>query len=217
MQNTLAQRKVKGKIENGFHGIFSKALRKQRETISFKASTRLQDRVKRFRKGGWFWREFPEKGFVRKTCYSLGNDWCYTPADGWFNQHRERIPSSYERTGGYLATGSRLISRKTHPAEVAQVLKNSKVEEDTRERPINFEDEGVDVYQMSAISLMFDTLSTERLNGCQISRYRPFRGYQSVRGSCSQPNNFYFWWRSKSKEVWHSPTLAEVCCQYQRS
>ena len=44
MQTTLPQRKVKkGKIENGYHGIFSKALRKQREMISFKTSTHLQD------------------------------------------------------------------------------------------------------------------------------------------------------------------------------
>lgn len=90
-----------------------------------------------------------------------------------------------------MATGLKLIFRATHPAEVALALKNSKVEEDIRERPVSFEDEGVDVNQMSAISLMFDALSTERLNGCQISRYRPVRGYRSVRGSCSQPNNFY--------------------------
>lgn len=94
------------------------------------------------------------------------------------------------------------------PQKLPLLWKNSKVEEDIRERHVSFEDEGVDVNQMSAISLMFDALSTERLNGCQISRYRPVRGYRSVRGSCSQPNNFYCWWRSKSKEVWHSPTLA---------
>ena len=106
---------------------------------------------------------------------------------------------------------------KLIPLKLPKFWKIQKWRRTLEKGPINFEDEGVDVYQMSAISLMFDTLSTERLNGCQISRYRPFRGYQSVRGSCSQPNNFYCWWRSKSKEVWHSPTLAEVCCQYQRS
>ena len=37
------------------------------------------------------------------------------------------------------------------------------MEEDTGERPVSFEEEGVDVNQMSAISLMFETLSTERL------------------------------------------------------
>lgn len=67
-----------------------------------------------------------------------------------------------------MATGLKLIIRATHPAEVALALKNSKVEEDIRERPVSFEDEGVDVNQMSAISLMFDALSTERLNGSQI-------------------------------------------------
>ena len=48
-------------------------------------------------------------------------------------------------------------------AEVARALKKSKVEEDTGERPVSFEEEGVDVNQMSAVSLMFETLSTERL------------------------------------------------------
>ena len=47
--------------------------------------------------------------------------------------------------------------------EVARAQKKSKVEEDTGERPVSFEEEGVDVNQMSAISLMFETLSTERL------------------------------------------------------
>ena len=48
-------------------------------------------------------------------------------------------------------------------AEVARALKKSKVKEDTGERPVSFEEEGVDVNQMSAVSLMFETLSTERL------------------------------------------------------
>ena len=54
---------------------------------------------------------------------------------------------------------------------------------------------------MSAISLMFDTLSMERLklSAVVISLFHgPFSaptaakvlGYCSVRGSCSQPNNF---------------------------
>ena len=48
-------------------------------------------------------------------------------------------------------------------AEVARALRKSKVEEDTGERPVSFEEEGVDVNHMSAVSLMFETLSTERL------------------------------------------------------
>ena len=48
-------------------------------------------------------------------------------------------------------------------AEVARALKKSKVEEATGKKPLSFAEEGVDVNQMSAISLMFYTLSTERL------------------------------------------------------
>ena len=48
-------------------------------------------------------------------------------------------------------------------ADVASALKTSKVEEDIRERAVSFEEEGMDVNQISAISLMFNTLSTERL------------------------------------------------------
>ena len=48
-------------------------------------------------------------------------------------------------------------------AEVAHALKKSKVEEATGKKPLSFAEEGVDANQMSAISLMFDTLSTERL------------------------------------------------------
>ena len=48
-------------------------------------------------------------------------------------------------------------------AEVARALKKSKVEEATGKKPLRFAEEGVDANQMSAISLMFDTLSTERL------------------------------------------------------
>ena len=48
-------------------------------------------------------------------------------------------------------------------AEVARALKKSKVEEATGKKPLRFADEGVDANQMSAISLMFDTLSMERL------------------------------------------------------
>ena len=87
-------------------------------------------------------------------------------------------------------------------AEVARALKKSKVEEDTGERPVSFEEEGVDVNQMSAVSLMFETLSTERLKLSAVVIYLfhgPFSAPtaakvlgidHSVRGSCSLPNNF---------------------------
>ena len=45
----------------------------------------------------------------------------------------------------------------------------SKAEEDARERPFNFEDEGVDVGQLSAIREMFDTLPTDRLKVSAVS------------------------------------------------
>ena len=48
-------------------------------------------------------------------------------------------------------------------AEVVHALKKMKVEEDASGKLAGFDEEGVDVNQMSAVSLMFDTLSTERL------------------------------------------------------
>lgn len=51
---TVEKSKEGKKLKTVFMEFFRKALRKQRETISFKTSTHLQDRVKRSRKGGWF-------------------------------------------------------------------------------------------------------------------------------------------------------------------
>ena len=48
-------------------------------------------------------------------------------------------------------------------AEVVNALKKTKVEEDASGKLAGFDEEGVDVNQMSAVSLMFETLSTERL------------------------------------------------------
>ena len=47
--------------------------------------------------------------------------------------------------------------------------KKSKAEEDAKERPFNFEEEGVDMDQLSAIREMFDTLSTDRLKVSAVS------------------------------------------------
>ena len=47
--------------------------------------------------------------------------------------------------------------------------KKSKAEEDAKERPFNFEEEGVDMDQLSAIREMFDTLSTDRLKMSAVS------------------------------------------------
>ena len=48
-------------------------------------------------------------------------------------------------------------------AEVVHALKKLKLEQDAEGKLAGFEEEGVDVNQMSAVSLMFETLSTERL------------------------------------------------------
>ena len=48
-------------------------------------------------------------------------------------------------------------------SEVVRALKKLKVEQDAGGKLAGFEEEGVDVNQMFAVSLMFDTLSTERL------------------------------------------------------
>ena len=48
-------------------------------------------------------------------------------------------------------------------AEVVHALKKMKVEKDASGKLAGFDEEGVDVNQMSAVSLMFETLSTERL------------------------------------------------------
>ena len=48
-------------------------------------------------------------------------------------------------------------------AEVVHAQKKMKVEDDASGKLAGFDEEGVDVNQMSAVSLMFDTLSTERL------------------------------------------------------
>ena len=48
-------------------------------------------------------------------------------------------------------------------AEVVHAPKKMKVEEDASGKLAGFDEEGVDVNQMSAVSLMFETLSTERL------------------------------------------------------
>ena len=48
-------------------------------------------------------------------------------------------------------------------AEVVHALKKLKLEQDAEGMLAGFEEEGVDVNQMFAVSLMFDTLSTERL------------------------------------------------------
>ena len=47
--------------------------------------------------------------------------------------------------------------------EIVHAVKKMKVAEDAREKPAGFEEEGVNVSQMYAVSLMFNTLSTERL------------------------------------------------------
>ena len=47
--------------------------------------------------------------------------------------------------------------------------KISKAEEDAKERPFNFEEEGVDMDQLSAIREMFGTLSTDRLKMSAVS------------------------------------------------
>ena len=47
-------------------------------------------------------------------------------------------------------------------AEVARALKKSKVEEATGKKPLSFAEEGVDVNQMSAISLMFNLYTFHR-------------------------------------------------------
>ena len=48
-------------------------------------------------------------------------------------------------------------------AEVVHALKKLKLEQDAEGKLAGFEEEGVDVNQMLAVSLMFETLSTERL------------------------------------------------------
>ena len=48
-------------------------------------------------------------------------------------------------------------------AEIVHALKKMKVELDVSGKLAGFDEEGVDVNQMSAVSLMFETLSTERL------------------------------------------------------
>ena len=60
-----------------------------------------------------------------------------------------------------------LISR-VHKEEAA-VPKKSKVEEDAKEKPVSFEEEGVDMGQLSAIGQMFDTLPTENLKVSAVS------------------------------------------------
>ena len=48
-------------------------------------------------------------------------------------------------------------------AEIVHALKKMKVEQDVSGKLAGFDEEGVDINQMSAVSLMFETLSTERL------------------------------------------------------
>ena len=51
----------------------------------------------------------------------------------------------------------------------ADILKKSKSEEDAKEKPFNFQEEGVDVGQLLAIREMFDTLPTDRLKVSAVS------------------------------------------------
>ncbi|KAJ7370318.1 hypothetical protein OS493_033114 [Desmophyllum pertusum] len=51
----------------------------------------------------------------------------------------------------------------------AVTLKKSKSEEDAKEKPFDFQEEGVDIGQLSAIREMFDTLPTDRLKMSAVS------------------------------------------------
>ena len=52
---------------------------------------------------------------------------------------------------------------------VAGVRKREKSEEDSKEKPLNFEEEGVDTGQLATITEMFDTLPTENLKVSAVS------------------------------------------------